>query len=683
MRARSWIRFTILIGLAWGLGLLLPALLPAEVTRFEILERVPYAEGKTFGPTGAYERITSRVHYSLDPQHPQNRAVIDLQYAPTNSQGRVEFHGDLEILVPRDPKLGNGTLLFDVNNRGNRTAMGFFNQGDDFLLVHGFTVVSAGWDGELLPGGNRLRLHPPIARSGDKPITGLVRCEINPDSHGKKRLSATWANHGTYRPTAEGLKNATLTVRERAADKRQPVQSNEFQIHVSEVASDSPSQLPLVEVEYPAGFKAGWIYELIYEAQDPLVQGVCFTSVRDLLSALLHNTGKDNPLANQRLCCRYAIGFGISQSGRFLREFLYSGFNQDEQGRRVFDGLMPHVSGSGLGSFNHRFAQPTRHVNQHDHHEGIADRFPFSYAEMTDPLSHQTGSLLSRARDSHTVPKIMQTQSAGEYWTRSGSLTHTDPLGQKDVPLPDNVRLYVFGGTQHGPAGYLGGKGNGKLYSNHGDFRPYMRGLLWRMQLWVRDMESPPDSVYPTIASGTLVDWHQDSTSFPNIPHTGYPSVIQTPPWFDLGPRWLSEGIIDQQPPPILGSYRTLVPKCGPDGNELGCLSPPEVAVPLGTHTGWNLRTAQAGAENELVTLGGGYIPFAITKAERQSQSDPRPSLEETYGTLDAYLVRLKQHCEQRVKEGYLKPQDADKIVLLQKSRAQPLFEKIPARTGL
>jgi hypothetical protein len=339
----------------WTVLLTLTSPAKAELVRWEITSREPFAAGRSFGVAGPYERIKGKVHFELDPNAPQNSPIVDLRYAQVNKRGRVTFWGDLEILAPVDLTKSNGTVLYDVNNRGNKTALGFFNYGDPgdgFLMNHGFTIVWSGWDGELLPNPDKLVLSPPIAKDGGKTITGPVRCEVISNSP-TKRMVVNWDAHGSYRPTEAGLKNATLTVRERPDDPRMPIARDNFQIHVTDQISASPTQLPKVELELPEGLKAGWIYELIYEAQDPLVHGVCFAEVRDLVSALKHGGGENHPFEqNSAQHFKRALGFGVSQSGRFLREFLQSGFNADEQDRIVFEGLMPHVAGAGLGSFN-------------------------------------------------------------------------------------------------------------------------------------------------------------------------------------------------------------------------------------------------------------------------------------------------------------------------------------------
>ncbi len=677
-------RITLRAALSAALLFLAAAPLPAEVVRFEIERREPFAEGESFGDVGPYEIIAGRVFYAVEPSLPQNEPIVDLKLAPRNESGRVEFSADLFILAPVDPAKGNGALIYDVNNRGNKLALRFFNEspggnnpkspGNGFLMRRGYTILWSGWIGELLEGDNRLRLAAPLAREGDQKITGMVRYEMAIDSD-TNRVPASGANHGAYRPTEKGLREATLTWRLRPGDPRVPIPRDQFTIHVGEAPE---GELPLIELEVPAGLARGYLYELIYEAEDPLVQGVSFAAVRDLVAALKHGEGEGNPLApDGKPAISLAYGFGVSQSGRFLREFLYTGMNDDEHGRMAFDGLMPHVAGGGLGSFNHRFAQPTAYVTQREHHDWHTDRFPFSYELQRDPLSDKEDSLLRRAEASDHVPRVIQSQSSTEYWSRSGSLVHTDPLGERDAVLPDNVRFFAFGGTQHGPSGFPPSAGPGQTLANPADYRPQLRALLVALDRWCRDDEPPPPSVYPTLAAGTLVDFRQQATGFPAIPHVRYPEVIQQPDLLDLGPRWESERIIDRQPPLALKSYKVLVPRCGDDGNELGCLLPLEVAVPLATYTGWSLRNREVGAENDLVGLNGSYIPFATTREKRDATGDPRLSIQERYGTLGAYRERLETTCRSYVESGYLLEEDVAPLIERLTNQAKPLFDEI------
>ena len=672
-----------------------------EVVRFEISERDPFAGGKSFGSSGPYERIVGRAFFAIDPQAPENAAIVDLEHAPRNASKRVEFAADLFVLAPVDLARGNGTALYAVNNRGNKLALRFFNDapgsntpgrrehaGNGFLFRSGFTIVWSGWDGELLPLDGRLQLTAPIANprlstEAESLIVGPVRYEIVPEKEGA-REPVNGRGHGAYRPTLGGVERATLTWRQRPSDPRIPIPRDQFHLHVTDSAPPRPGQLPQVELELPVGFRPGNIYELCYEAQNPLVHGVAFASVRDLMTALKNGEGQGNPFGGnpgstgsaRPVAIPRAYGFGVSQSGRFLREFLHAGFNQDERGRKVFDAVLTHVAGGGLGSFNHRFAQPTAYGTQYAQHDTPSDRFPFAYETQDDPFGQSRADGILRGVRPEHQPVLFHTQSSTEYWTRGGSLPHTDPLGRRDASVPENVRFYTFGGTQHGPSSYPPTRGIGQNLSNPADYRPLLRALLLALDAWARDGTPPPPSVYPTIRAGTLVDFEQTSTGFPAIPGVRYPAVIHAPSVLDFGPRWTSHSIIDRQPPGAVGPhYRVLVPRTDADGNPLGCLLPPEVAVPLATFTGWNLRRRDAGAQDQLVGLHGSYLPFPRSRAEREELGDPRPSLKERYSSIDAYTEKLKRACNELVRDRYLLEDDVRSILNRQTARLKTLLK--------
>ena len=669
---------------------LTPLSLRAEVVRFDVTDRQLFADGHEFGSAGAYERIIGRVHYAIDPALPQNRAIVDLRHAPRNAAGMVEFSSDLFILAPQDLRRASGAALYGVNNRGRGLTLRFFNDapqkndpktkddaGNGFLFRHGWIVVWSGWDGELLPGAGLLRLYTPVAKRDGSPINGPVRYETSVQAPGTRaNINTGRDNHGAYRPTQEGQSGATLTWRLRPGDPRVPIPRDQFRLEVTDVEPVASGQLPRVELVVPAGLEPGYLYEVIYEAQDPLVHGVCFASVRDLMTALKHGDGKDHPLLlDGRPVVARNHAFGVSQSGRFLRELLYWGFNEDEQGRQVFDGVIPHVAGGGLGSFNHRFSQPTAFNTQHELQDFVSDRFPFAYGEQYDPFTKQLDGILRRAVSTKTAPLVMHTQSSAEYWTRSGSLPHTDPAGTRDAVVPDKVRFYSFGGTQHGPASWPPGRGSAQQMHNPGNYRPLLRALLLALDRWANN-EIPPPAVYPRIQDGTLVAFQQSQSGFPSIPGVRFPEVILMPSVLDFGTRWQSSRIMDVLPPRKLGSYQALVPASDADGNDRGCLLPPEVAVPLATHTGWNLRHRHAGAENELVGLVGSYLPLPRNEDERRALGDPRPSLEARYGSLSNYLKELRSHCMVMVRDGYLLEEDVARVVQRQEEIARPLFEK-------
>lgn len=399
-----------LMAMSLAMGLACPPQsLPAAVISIDITSRQPYAEGRTFGERGPYEQWRGRARFAIDPAAEANQQIIDIDLAPRNAAGLVEFSADVQILAPRDLAHARGTLLYDVNNRGNPTCLGQFNGGaDEFLMREGFIVVWSGWIAETLPGNGRLRLIAPTATSEGQPVRGLVRAEMTPDAPAERLSIAHWANQGSYLPTTDGLRQATLTWRLREHDERVPIPRAQWRLTHRVVEADGQQgQLPLIEMELSGGFLPGYIYELIYEAEGALVQGAGLAGIRDLVSFLKHDKSEANPLrrADGLPAARQALGFGTSQSGRCLRMFLYDGFNADEQGQRVFDGVMPHVAGAGLGFFNHRFASPTRHNGQHDNRLYPADVFPFAYGDDADPLSGRTDGILRRARVAAPFPR--------------------------------------------------------------------------------------------------------------------------------------------------------------------------------------------------------------------------------------------------------------------------------------
>jgi hypothetical protein len=458
------------------------------------------------------------------------------------------------------------------------------------------------------------------------------------------------------------LRNAKLTWRLREKDPRTPIPRDRFRLEQRWVEADGErGVLPQVDMLLTGGFKPGRIYELVYEARGPVVQGLGLAGIRDLVSYLKHSSDPGNPLRRPdgKPAADRAIGFGTSQSGRCLRMLLYDGFNADEQGRIVFDGLFPHVAGAGLGFFNHRFASPTRHNSQHDNHLFPADVFPFAYGDERDPFTGRTDGLLRRARASGAVPKVFHTQTSAEYWHRAGSLVHTDPPGRRDAVIPPEVRIYAIGGAQHGPgSGAPGPKGKGQLPANPTDYRPLLRALLTALNDWVRGGITPPPSVYPRIADGTLVGWREKESGWKPLRGVRYPGVIQQPEWLDHGPEFLSKRRLTRVPPARRGEYVVRVPAYGPDNNERGMLLLPTVAVPVATFTGWNLRDSGIGAETELLSLNGAYIPFARTADERRSAGDPRPAILERYEDFDVYQEQFTAAARRLVRERYLLEED-------------------------
>jgi hypothetical protein len=654
----------------------------AEVVRWEIAKREPYASGKPRGEAGSYEQWSGTVHFAVDPGQAANEQIVDLKLAPRNAAGKVEFSADFRMLVPVDRSKANGAVFYEVNNRGNPTAPRIIEGGaDDFLCRQGFVVLWSGWIAEVQPGDNRLRLQAPEASDSGRPIRGLVRSELVVDRPLPRASLSHRGNLGSYRPTERGLTTARVTHREREADPRQEIAKDDWKL-VSSVVSDSQrsGQLPLIELEVAGGLKPGWIYEVVYEAEGPLVQGTGLAGIRDIVSALKYGEGDKNPLVRDdgKPLVSRALAFGTSQSGRCLRHFLWDGFNADERGRKVLDGVISHVAGGGLGFFNHRFASPTRTNDQHDEHLFPADYFPFTYGDSNDPFSGRTDGILKKSRASNTVPKVFHTQSSSEYWHRSASLVHADPLGRQDAEIPPEVRIYSFGGTQHGTgSGYPSAAGGGQLPSNPADYTPLMRGLVRALDAWVKDGKEPPPSVYPRIAGGTLVSWRKNEIGWPTIPGVAYPEVIQQPPMANRGPKWDSERIATIEPPEVKGHYVVKVPALDADGNERGTLNLPAITVPVATYTSWNVRNASIGAAGELLSLQGGYIAFPLTREARLEAKDPRPSLAERYPSYDEYERRYLEAAERLVARRYMLEEDLPRLKTLCQ-RFKPLFQPSP-----
>ena len=648
------------------------ALLPAstataEVIHLVITSREPFAADVP-GKIGPYERLRGRVVYALDPEHDANRRIVDLAAATPNEQGRVEFYADLEILAPVDRGLARPTVLYVVNNRGRLTW-----GADPFLLARGYVTVSSGWIAEVPPAPGRLRLEAPVAHDDDGVnVVGTVRAELVTDRRAD-RLPVS--NQLSFEPLASRLPDATLTRRLREKDSPQPVARDRWRLLVAQGPGEEGSGLVELEVALDGGFEPGAIHELIYDARGSVVQGTGFAAIRDLVSLLKYDESTLNPLrdADGRPLAARVIAHGRSQSGRAIRMFLREGFNADEQGRQVFDGVMPTIAGGGQGFFNHRFASPTRTNTQHSGHLYPADVFPFTYGEENDPFSGRRDSILALARATGTVPRVMHLDTASEYWHRSGSLVVTDPRGERDTAIPPEVRVYVFGGTQHSPAS--GPSERGQLQPSTIPYLPFQQALFVALDRWITDGTPPPPSVHPRIADGTLVGWTAGEAGWRPLPGVAYPTVIQQPEHLDYGAAFADQRRIDRHPPRRTGkAYRVRVPALDADNNEQGVLQLPPVAVPVATYTGWNLRAPAIGAPTELLRLTGGAIPFPRTAADRVRTGDPRPAVTERYAGFDDYLARYLAAADALVADGYLLPEHRAGLEKTARAHA-PLFE--------
>jgi hypothetical protein len=610
-----------------------------------------FADGESFGDVGTYERLTGSVHFALDPADPANANVVDLLLAPTNAQGQVEFTADLDILKPIDLARGSGRLLYDVNNRGNKTVLRAFNDGppepnpltlasagNGYLMRQGYTLIWSGWQGDLLPGDHMLTCDLPEAFENGKRVRGLVRQEFIVDATGGLAMPLSGAaNIRNYEAVDLDPAHATMTVREHELDERQPL---------------APGAWTFADAGTCAvvgGFKPGWIYELIYETEGSRVMGLGLVGIRDLMAFLRHDDA--SPFAGH---AQQTYIYGQSLSARVVRQLIYDGYNADPDGRQVFTAAYTHVSGGGRLFANARFAQVGRYPRQHEEHQWPSERYPFAYSAVPDAYFTEVDSVLKRPESD---PLIMHTHTNTEYWNRHASLGHTDPRTGDDLELPDSVRMYFLASAQHmGSA--LVPDDVGQQAQNRMSNGPLMRAALAAMDAWANDGTPPAPSRVPRRADETLVSPEQAVRALPKVPGFDTPTAPSRLPLYDYGPDF-ERGFVTEHPPKPMGdkAYTVQLPLVDADGNDLGGLRSPEIMTPVGTHTGWNLRR-EGFAEGDLASLMGSFVPFARTKAEREASGDPRASIKERYASHAAYVGAITQAAQSLVGDGLLLQED-------------------------
>ncbi len=640
-------------------------------------DRRVVADGERFGDGGAYEALSGRASFALDPDAPLNAPICDLALAPRDAAGMVRFSADCWILRPLDPARAGGTLLFDVLNRGNKTALRLNNAvvnnrpqraehfGDGFLMRRGVTVVACAWQWDASEGLGRMTMQVPSA-----PISGPVRCQFVP-GRPTALMPLADRDHLPLEPADPEQPDATLTVRDAPFAPPQPLPRSAWRFcgRASEAGGEPAPGRSHVWLD--GGFAPGRIYEVVFRGENPPLAGLGFAAVRDFVSFLRHEA-QGNPLAegSGALPAR-AIAWGVSQSGRFLRHFLYEGFNEDEVGRTVFDGVLCDIAGAPRGSFNHRFAQPSRFDRGHEGNGYPTEQYPFHDLPVPDPLTGRNAGQFDRLIARGHAPKLFYTNSSNEYWAKGASLIHTDPLGRRDVPPAESVRIYHVAGTGHvagpfppGEAGYQPGVAEpiGRYPATPVDRRAVLRALFLALEAWLRDGTEPPASCYPRIADGTLVDGATAAAQWPALPGVRLPAGPRPAYEPDFGPDW-ARGIIAQEPPAAGREYPTLVPALDADGNELAGLRLPEVAVPLATYTGWNLRHPDTGAPQAMANVLGSVFPFAPTAAQAAARGDPRPSIAERYAGREDYLARVRGAAQELVARRLLLEDDVPALL--------------------
>ncbi len=639
----------------------------AHVTRVEIISRADIQDGKAFGLAGPYEKIVGRVYFAVNPDNLHNKLIVDLRKAPRSAQGEVEFSADLYLLKPKDMNRGNNAVLFEVSNRGGKGILRLVNGvasadpsaefGDGFLMREGYTVAWVGWEFDVADRGENLKLYAPVAcDAGGKEIRGLVRSDFTPAQNvddmplGHSLLGPTGGK--SYPVDDPASAKNVLTVRDTPDGPRQAIPRSQWSF--AHTVDGKPSADPHF-IHLDGGFQAGKTYELVYEAKDPVVAGLGLAAVRDFLSYLKYDPRSTAPVKRV-----YAVG--ISQSGRFLRHFLYQDFNADEQGRQVMDGVIAHVAGAGRGSFNHRFAQPSRDAQPLSSLFFPTDLFPFTDLPETDPQSGETAGLLDASNKSLMTPKLFLTNTSYEYWGRAASLIHTSSDGLSDAKLGENVRVYLLAGLQHFSAPFPPQKSTpgspdstAQQRYNPNPVQWYWRALITDMDQWVKDGAPPPPSTYPKIADATLVSLNK--WAFPKIPGVNTPHEVSLAYRLDFGPQW-KEGIVSLEPPKVGKPFPVLVPQSDPNGNDLGGVSLPELQVPLASYTGWNLRDPSIGAGDLRLSFYGSFIPFAKTATEREKSGDPRLSIEERYSSRDLYLGKFAEAALKLIHDRFLLRED-------------------------
>ena len=626
----------------------LAASVEARLTRFVIEKREP---------SGQFEMLSGRFYGELNPKDSHNAIITDIQSAPRNARGMVEYSATFSMAKPADMSTASGVLIYSVTNRGSGAAT---------ASAAGHVSVVSGWQGDVVARAGVQTIEVPVA----KDLTGPVLARFINMPAKANTLSLTTAVSGLVyqRPLTLDSSKATLNRRASEDGEVMPIASGDWAF--ADCATvPFPGTPDASKICAKGGFDPAYLYELVFTAKDPLVMGIGYAATRDLNSFLRYadkdDAGTANPVAKK---IQWVVSQGNSQSGNFIRSYIHLGFNQDEAGRIVWDGANPHIAGRQL-ALNYRFAVGGGIANPYE----PGSEAVLWWNDYADKTRHRaTAGMLDRCRATKTCPKIFETFGTLEFWElrMSPNLIGTD--AKADIPIPDNVRRYYFPGTTHG-----GGRGgfstaapavpNGcVLPANPNPESDTTRALMVDLVEWVTKGTAPPASRYPLLSHGDLVKATAAATGFPTIPGVPSPDgLVNSQLDYDFGPEFKYNdlsGVITKWPPAIKQVIPTLVPRVNKDGNdEVGVPSVLHQA-PLGTYVGWNV-TAAGFNKGRICGLNGAVIPFAKTKAERVASGDPRPSLEERYGSHDAYVAAVKAAAANAVNERFLLPEDADRLV--------------------
>jgi hypothetical protein len=656
------------IALAIGAAAVLAApIAQARITSIEItsIER-PTFGGTTFGTVGAYEKLRGKAHGEVDPTDRRNLLITDIELAPRTDRGKVKYSMDIYILKPVNLEQGNRKLFMEVNNRGNKLYADFnrssggnnpstaAHAGDAFLMHQGYSLAWNGWDISAATGGDRLTITVPVATNPDgSTITGPSYEYIVFDN------ATTVSSPLAYAAATLHKSQASLTVKQHLRDPAVEIPASGWNYHASGTAISLTS----------GPFQQSAIYEFSYVAKNPMVAGLGLAATRDFVSFLR----SDDPANPLRGFVEHTEAFTISQPARYMNDFQTLGFNEDEDGRRVFDGVLNWLGGGNGVAINYRFAQTARTERNRQNHRYPEAPFPFAWPELTDPYTGETAGRGDRCAQTGTCPKVMESNSSNEYWVKTGSLVHSDPTGRHLPRDPENVRFYLLSGVEHTVGGAPPrSAGICQQFRNSTNPNPALRALFVALDEWVTKGVRPPHSQVPgpgtAVYSIPLSDGvgyvPQEALGWPNIPGVTYSGLITVRHLFDFGPRF-EDGIMDVNPPDFSGPvYPSFVSRVDQDGNEVAGIQLPPVAAPIATTTGWGLRAAAfGGGPWDGCDASGQWIPFANTQAERRAAGDPRRSLEERYGTHEGYVEAVAAKARSLQARRLLLPADVQRYI--------------------
>jgi hypothetical protein len=683
-------RLSLLFALLATLACWIAAPAHARLTRLQIEHREVVAEGQAFGGAGAYERLSGTAYFEVDPKDPHNAVVFDLDKAPVNARGRVEFSADMVILKPVELAPGH-TLFFEVNNRGRKITFGRMHDtasdanmnaptaprdfGNGFLMQRGYVIAWVGWGADIAPGDNRMTVSFPIAQEHGQPLTERILTEFGDRNfNGAAPFTLPLSGGSAFKSFPSVSVNKDAAEAELwMVDSDSPRPSGPALPLGTRVADDRwsfaacpngwPGTPSVTDICVRDGFRNDRNYHLIYRAASSPVMGLGYVTSRDFVAFLRHaqtdDAGQPNPVAGVDA----ALCQGISSSGMYYRDYLYFGFNEDEQGRRVCDGVHIHVPGAQRLFLNYRFAQPNPFTQQHRERYVPDVNFPVTYAITRDPLSGREDGILKRPA---TDPRIIHTDSSNEYWQFRASLLGTDAAGRVDVADPPNVRRYLLAGAQHN--WFKGDAPNHGIadrqceqLTNATHTGVILRALISDLEQWVRVDRAPPQSRVPRIADRTLVA--PEEVRLPAIPGLTFAALYNGSGERDFGPRAKNNaGVIDKLLPDILSTHRILVPQVDAAGNDVGGIRHPFVAVPVATLLGWNTRRAEFGGD-DLCDLLGSTIPLPATRAAAKAANDPRPSVADLYQDHDDYVTKVAQAARALEKARLMLPDDVELII--------------------